>query len=182
LASTHGIHVIDWNGDDSLERLVPDEGAPRDPHIERIRAICDHQFGTGAADALLSGTKIDLRVSNNTGKVRNVTVDGEHVLSLRAEDGFFTLKIAGARRLHKAFVFPRLRVVVSKDSAEFNKNGKNVFAQFVEKWDATLRPGEECLIVTWSDELVACGQMHLAPSELGFFKKGLAVHTRDGTQ
>jgi len=54
------------------------------------------------------------------------------------------------------------------------------FAQFVEKWDTTLRPGDECLVVTWSDELVACAQLHLAPSELGFFKKGLAAHVRDG--
>ncbi|HUR68680.1 MAG TPA: tRNA guanosine(15) transglycosylase TgtA [Candidatus Thermoplasmatota archaeon] len=181
LANAHGVRVIDWNGDDLLERFEHEETPPRDPLVERVRAICDYQFGAGAADALLAGTKIDLRVSHNTGKVRNVTVDGEHVLSLRAEDGFFTLKIAGARRLHKAFEFPRLRIVVGADSADFNRQGKNVFAQFVEKWDPALRPGEECLIVTWADELVACGQMHLAPSELGFFKKGLAVHTRDGT-
>ena len=202
LAQSHGVRVIDWKGGDMLETMHPvseaeaeaeaeagteaeagargEAGGARDPLVERVRAIADYQFGAGAADALLAGAKLDLRVSQNTGKVRNVTVDGEHVLSLRAEDGFFTLKIAGARRLHKAFEFPRMRVVVKQDSVEFNRTGRNVFAQFVEKVDPALRPGEECLIVDWADNLVACGQLHLAPSEMPFFKRGLAVHTREG--
>src|SRR5207245_2925630 len=61
----------------------------------RVHATADLQFGRGAADALLGGT-VSYAVSKNTGKVRNVRVDGEHVLSLRAEDGWFTLKAAGA--------------------------------------------------------------------------------------
>lgn len=176
LAQALGVQLLQEAALDAL----PDGGPPRDPLIERVRAVADHQFGEGAADALLAGEKVALRVSPNTGKVRNVTVDGEHVLSLRAEDGLFTLKIAGARRLHRAFPFPRLRVVVHADSAAFNREGKNAFAQFVERWDPALRPGEECLLVTWADELVACGQMHLAATELGFFKRGLAVHVREG--
>jgi 7-cyano-7-deazaguanine tRNA-ribosyltransferase len=179
LSQTHAVRIVDWHGGDMLETMHAEAGEPRNPLLERIRAISDYQFGPGAADALLAG-KVEMRVSGNTGKVRNVTVDGEHVLSLRAEDGFFTLKIAGARRLHKALPFPRMRLVVKQDSVAFNRVGKNVFAQFVEKWDPTLRPGEECLVVDWADQLVACGQMHLAPSELGYFKKGMAAHVREG--
>src|SRR5881396_4083992 len=70
-----------------------------DWNAARIRATADHQFGRGAADALLLGT-VSYVVSKNTGKVRNVMVYGDHVLSLRAEDGLFTLKAAGAQRLH----------------------------------------------------------------------------------
>ena len=179
LAATHGVRVVDWKGGDMLETLHPEAGEAEDAHVARVRAVADYQFGTGAGDALLAG-EVTIRASQNTGKVRNVHVDGEHVLSLRAEDGLFTLKAAGARRLHAAFPFPRMRVVVKTDSVPFNREGKNAFAQFVEKWDPTLRPGDECLLVDWSDDLVACGQMHLAPVELGYFKKGLAVHTREG--
>ncbi len=179
-AGQHGVRVVDWNGGDMLETLHPEQKAePEDALAERARAIADYQFGAGAGDALLEG-KVEIRASQNTGKIRNVSAGGEHVLSLRAEDGLFTLKIAGARRLHKAFPFPRMRVVVAADSVPFNREGKNAFAQFVEKWDPTLRPGDECLLVDWSDNLVACGQMHLAPSELGRFRKGLAVHVREG--
>ncbi|MEA3201246.1 MAG: 7-cyano-7-deazaguanine tRNA-ribosyltransferase [Thermoplasmata archaeon] len=175
----HGVRVVDWNGSDMLETLAPPRETPADELAERARDIADYQFGAGAGDALLAG-KVDVRASVNTGKIRNVSAGGEHVLSLRAEDGLFTLKIAGARRLHKAFAFPRMRVVVATDSVPFNRQGKNAFAQFVEKWDETLRPGDECLLVDWSDNLVACGQLHLAPAELGRFKKGLAVHVREG--
>jgi 7-cyano-7-deazaguanine tRNA-ribosyltransferase len=179
LSQAHGVRIVDWKGGDMLETLHPETNDPRDPLVERVRDIADYQFGAGAGDAILNGV-VTIRASQNTGKIRNVHVDGEHVLSLRAEDGLYTLKIAGARRLHAAFEFPRLRVIVHADSVPFNRGGKNAFAQFVEKWDATLRPGDECLVVDWSDNLVACGQMHLAPSELGFFKKGLAVHVREG--
>jgi 7-cyano-7-deazaguanine tRNA-ribosyltransferase len=175
----HGVRVIDWSGGDMLETLHPEPGPAPDPLVERARAIADYQFGAGAGDALLDG-RVEVKASANTGKIRTVHVDGEHVLSLRAEDGLYTLKLAGARRLHAAFPFPRLRVVVHADSVPFNRGGKNVFAQFVEKWDDTLRPGDECLVVDWSDRLAACGQTHLAPSEMGFFRKGLAVHVRDG--
>ena len=177
----HGVRVIDWKGGDLLETLHPEpDPAALDPLVERARAIADYQFGAGAGDALLAGGRVEVKVSQNTGKIRTVHVDGEHVLSLRAEDGLYTLKIGGARRLHAAFPFPRLRVVVHADSVPFNRGGKNAFAQFVEKWDDTLRPGDECLLVDWSDALVACGQTHLAPSEMGFFRKGLAVHVREG--
>jgi 7-cyano-7-deazaguanine tRNA-ribosyltransferase len=178
-AGQHGVRVVDWQGGDILETLHPEQGEPANELVERARAIADYQFGAGAGDALLAG-RVEIRASPNTGKIRNVTVDGEHVLSLRAEDGLFTLKIAGARRLHRAFPFPRLRIVVAADSVPFNRAGKNAFAQFVEKWDASLRPGDECLIVDWADTLVACGQTHLAASELGRFRKGLAAHVREG--
>lgn len=180
LSNAHGVRIIDWGGGDMLETLHPEQNAAEDALATRARAIADYQFGPGAGDALLAGERVDIRVSRKTGKIRNVTVDGEHVLSLRAEDGFYTLKIAGARRLHAAFEFPRLRVVVGGDSIPFNRDGRNAFAQFIEKCDPTLRPAEECLLVDWSDNLVACGQLHLAPSEMGFFKKGLAVHVREG--
>jgi hypothetical protein len=37
--------------------------------------------------------------SKNTGKIRNVLVDGKHVVSMRAPDGLFTLRPDGARKV-----------------------------------------------------------------------------------
>ena len=120
--------------------------------------------------------------SRNTGKIRTVTVDGEHVLSLRAEDALFTLKLAGARRLHAVLPHPLLRVVVEADSVPFNREGKNVFAKFVARVDPALRARDECLVVDWSDRLVACGQLVLAPSEMARFRQGMAVSVREGAK
>ncbi len=149
--------------------------------IMKIRAIADYQFGRGAGDALFSGD-IKLVKSKNTGKIRNVIVNGEHVASLRAEDGFFSLKFAGAVRLHGAFRRPRLRIVVSEDSAEFNRQGKNVFAKFVLDADPALRPGDEALIVTEDDELVAVGRTLMNREEMLSFTSGMCVKVREGSE
>src|SRR6266704_3755253 len=85
-----------WEGDETLDAIGARAPGARsvDWNALRVRATADFQFGHGAADALLAGT-VSYVVSKNTGKVRNVLVDGDHVLSLRAEDGFFTLKAGG---------------------------------------------------------------------------------------
>src|SRR5438093_1317975 len=115
-----------WEGEATLDELRTRAPGGRtvDWNALRIRATADFQFGRGAADALLAGT-ISYIVSKNTGKVRNVHVDREHVLSLRAEDGWFTLKAAGARRLAQAFPLPRLRIVVEEDAVPFHREGKD---------------------------------------------------------
>ncbi len=147
--------------------------------VAKIRAIADFQFGKGAADALFSG-KIKIMKSKNTGKIRNVIVDGEHVVSLRAEDGLFTLKIHGAIRLHRAFEFPRMRIVVDSDSAEFNRQGRNVFAKFVLRCDPHIRPWDEVLIVDESDTLLAVGRAIMNCWEMRHFNKGMCVKVREG--
>jgi len=145
----------------------------------RIRATADFQFGRGAADALFAGA-ISYVVSKNTGKIRNVLVDGEHVVSLRAADGLFSLKAAGARRLAKAFPRPRLRIVVDEDTVQFYREGKNVFAKFVRGSDPEIRPGDEVLVVSPDDELCAVARATMNGREMLAFKRGVAAHVREG--
>jgi 7-cyano-7-deazaguanine tRNA-ribosyltransferase len=182
--------TIIWEGEKTLQDLamVAPKGKSRyDLDMMKVIAVCDYQFGPGAAGALLGTTDVDelkrhaeLVKSKNTGMIRNVLVDGEHVLSMRAEDGFFSIKIAGARRLVKAFRPPRLRVVVDADSFEFNKQGKNVFAPFVKDADPELRPGDEAVIVNEKDEVAGVGKALLNRAEMLAFKAGIAVKTREG--
>ena len=77
--------------------------------------------------------------------------------SMRAHDGMFTLKPAGARRLHAAWKAPRMRVVVNEDAVPFVSVGKSAFAKFVTDMDPELRPGDECLVVGPGDELLGVG-------------------------
>ena len=107
-------------------------------------------------------------------------VDGRHVLSMRAHDGLFTLRAEGGKVLHRAFPKPALRVIVEADTAEFNRQGKNVFARFVAEADPGLRPGDEVLVVDPEDRLAAVGQALLNPEEMIAFERGLAVHVREG--
>jgi 7-cyano-7-deazaguanine tRNA-ribosyltransferase len=145
----------------------------------RIRAVADYQFGNGAGKGLFDG-KVELVKSRNTDKIRNVIVDGEHVVSMRADDGFFTLRPPGARRLMAALPAPKMRVVVEDDSVPFNREGKNVMCQFVIECDPELGPMDEVLIVDNNDSLVAIGRALMVRDEMLCFKKGLAVRVREG--
>ncbi len=122
-----------WDGQSTMDALsIMCEKAPGfDLDMARVRAVTDYQFGRGAADSLLDGNVV-LRKSDTTGKIRNVLVDGEHVLSMRANDGLFTLRPSGAVRLMKGFPSPRLRVVVNEDSVPFNREGKKRLLQVRE--------------------------------------------------
>ena len=170
-----------WDGDETLEFL---KGTGKGTgvfnlDIQRVKSVADMQFGKGAGEILCEG-KVDLIKSKKTGKIRNVISDGEHVLSMRASDGMFTLKIDGAKCLHEVFPSPRLRVVVDDDSVEFNKEGKNVFAKFVLKCDEELRPMDEALVVDKKDKLIAIGRALMNREEMLSFKIGVAVKVREG--
>src|SRR5213594_4415145 len=170
-----------WEGETTLDELRNRAPGARtvDWNTLRIRATADFQFGRGAADALLAGT-VSYVISKNTGKIRNVHVNGEHVLSLRAEDGLFTLKAAGARRLAKAFPPPSLRIVVEEDTVPFAREGKNVFAKFVRAADPGVRPGDEALVVSPENELCAVARATMNGREMLAFKRGVAAQVREG--
>lgn len=124
----------------------------------------------------------DFRVerSRKTRKIRTVHLGADHILSLRAGDGLWTLKQAGARLLHAALPAPANRVVVHADSVPFNRDGKSVFAQFVLGMDEALRPGDECLVVDEDDHLIAIGQLKLMAEEAADWENGMAVKVREG--
>jgi 7-cyano-7-deazaguanine tRNA-ribosyltransferase len=150
-----------------------------DKAVLQVRRTLDWQFGAGAGAALTTG---DLRLERSaaTEKLRTVHLDGEHVLSLRAHDGFFTLKIAGAKRLMAALPAPAYRVVVKADSVPFNRAGKSVMAQFVVSADEAIRPFDEVLVVDEADTLVAVGQAMMVAEEMRDFHRGMAVKVREG--
>ena len=147
--------------------------------LRKIRAIADFQFGRGAGEALFQGD-VKIIKSKNTGKIRNVVVDGKHVASLRAEDGLFTLKLDGGIRLHGYFKPPYMRIIVSEDSAQFNREGRNVFAKFVLDCDENIRPGDEVLIVDARDNFLAVGRALMNCWEMKHFKKGMCIKVREG--
>jgi len=148
-----------------------------DLDIQRVKAVADMQFGKDAGSVLLKGD-VKLTKSKTTGKIRNVHLGDNHILSMRAHDGLFTLKLEGAKILHKSFPKPKMRVTVSEETAEFNREGKNVFAKFVLDCDDELRPGDEVLIVDEKDEMVAVGRARMNREEMLAFESGVAVGVR----
>ncbi len=143
---------------------------------ETIRAIARMQFGADAERALLNGELTFVRSRKNN-RIRNVMCDGEHILSLRAEDGYFTLKLGGGRKLLD-LPYPRMRVVVNRDSEEPAREGKNVFAKFVVDADDKTIIGNEVVVVNENDELLAIGRALMVREEMLAFKRGIAIKIR----
>ena len=160
---------------------IPDGGDMEyDPDVLRAKAIANYQFGIDVADAMFRG-KIEIVKSRKTGKIRNVISDGEHILSLRAGDGLYTLRPEGAQRILEKIPSPRMRVIVNDDSVPFVSEGRNAFAQFVLDADDEIRPMEEVIVVDKNDRLLATGRALLIKSEMKSLKKGIAVKVRTGS-
>jgi 7-cyano-7-deazaguanine tRNA-ribosyltransferase len=169
--------ILDWEEHMTLTSEEPLRH-PIDVDIRRISAVADMQFGQGAAEALFPGNLTIIK-SKRTGKIRNVFCENTHVVSMRAGDGLFTLKIQGGRQLHARFKYPLLRVVVTDDAEPFVREGKSVFAKFVSDCDPDLRPFDECLIVNMRDILLGVGRTFLTRNEMLSFRQGVAVKTRE---
>ena len=165
-------------GPEQIPEVEADSGLDLD--MMRAKAVARYQFGIAAADALFRGD-IQLVKSKKTGKIRNVISDGEHVLSMRAGDGLYTLKMEGAKRILAATEWPYMRVVMKDDAVPFVAEGRNAFCQFVMCCDPELRPMEEAIVTDKDDNPIATGRMFLAPSEIPMMKKGMAVKVRSGS-
>jgi 7-cyano-7-deazaguanine tRNA-ribosyltransferase len=157
------------------------EGGTEECDADMIRALAvsRHQFGIKSTDALFRGN-IELVISKNTGKIRNVISDGEHILSMRAGDGLYTLRKEGADRIVSAVPAPFMRVKVADDAVPFVSEGRNVFCQFVTECDDDLRPMEEVIVTDANDKVIATGRMILVADEIRSFKRGVAVKVRSG--
>lgn len=117
-------------------------------------------------------------MSKRTGRLRRVTLASKVLVTIRATDGRIVLTIWGAKRLHDAVKYPRLRAVVHQEIAHFIAEGRSLFAKHVDGVDSHLRAGDEVLIVDSKDELLAVGVAQLSPQEMLDLTRGVAVKTR----
>ncbi len=148
----------------------------RDFNLHKIRAVADFQFGQGMGEKLFpDGSRITS--SRATGRLRNIFAGEEMVGTMRAQDGFFTLTVAGARRIRDAAKSPGLRVIVTDDSAEYNAKGFNVFFKFITDYDRDIVASNETIVVDPDDNVVAVGRATVSGREMGDYRSGVAVKT-----
>lgn len=146
--------------------------------LPRVRRIADFQFGRGAGEALFPD---DVTFAySNTKRVRYVNLGKERLVTLRANDGRFTLGYPGAKRLHEFLPAPANRVEVIDDAVPFVADGKNAMAKHVVKSDPNILAEDEVFVVDKDDNLIATGMAILAGSEMIGFNYGTAVKVRQG--
>ena len=142
-----------------------------------LECVADYQWGEGAGPALFAGNPEVTHTAS--GRPRQVRTDAGRLVTY-ATDGRFTLGFAGGERLQATLSPPRYRVVVGDESEPFVRDGKNVFAKFVQRADEGVRPGDEVLVVHADGSLLAVGRAELAGPELLDFQSGEGVHVREG--
>jgi uncharacterized protein with predicted RNA binding PUA domain len=167
-----------------LRRLLPVALRRRamsqtEAELARLRTVADYQFGVGAGPALFPPDEA-LDVTHSTGgRPRQVRAEAGRVVSY-GTDGRFTLGLEGGRRLTAAFSAPAARVVVGSESEPFVRDGKNVFAKFVQDVDDDVRPSDEVAVVHENGDVLAVGRAELAADAMRDFETGMAVKVRAG--
>ena len=148
--------------------------------LKRVRMMADYQFGKGTGAVLFDENATFLL--SKTKRIRQVHSGGERIATVRALDGFFTLSMKGAERLHSFLKAPAMRVVVTEDAAPFVAKGKTAFCKHVSSIDSNIRAMEEILVTDPNDKLLATGQLVLSPEEVLFSETGPAVLIRSGIE
>jgi predicted RNA-binding protein (TIGR00451 family) len=147
--------------------------------LSKIRSIADYQFGKGVG-AVLFPDSVDIVRSRGTGRIRHIYLNGKLIVTLRPNDGFFSLTINGGMRLISANPV-RAWVQVQDDVAELIAEGKTVFAKHVKDCDRKIRPREEVVIINSQNRVIAVGRAILTGEEMMVFNRGVAVRIRHGT-
>jgi len=149
-----------------------------DKNLKKVRIMADFQFGKGSGNVLFPDT-VTFQLSK-TKRVRQILNDGKHIATVRAKDGTLTLSMDGAATLHQYIPSPKGRVVICEDAVPFVAKGKTTFSKHVISLDPELRAGNEVMVVSESDDLLATGQLILSPHEIDFMERGAAVDVRRG--
>ena len=149
--------------------------------LRKVKAISDYQFGKDITDILINDiNNIHLEKSPNTNKIRYIYEKDDMILTLRPNNGFFTLTLNSAKKIINKVPPPKLRTIVLNDISEFIKKGRNVFCKHVVEIDDNLRPLDETIVVNQNDELLAIGKLKLPVSYIKSFSSGIAIKIRKG--
>jgi conserved protein with predicted RNA binding PUA domain len=155
-------------------------GYSENSSLRRVQTIADYQFGKGVGIWLFP--EECTYIFSTTGRIRQILFGGVRLATVRASDGRLTLGIEGAKRLMTTLPAPGYRVVIRDDVAEFVAQGKNAFAKHVVAADQAIRAGDDVLVVTGNDRLIACGSAVVSGTEMLAFNYGVAVRVRQGSE
>jgi uncharacterized protein with predicted RNA binding PUA domain len=149
--------------------------------IAELRTVADYQFGAGAGTALFPPEESLSLTRTSSGRPRQIHA-GEKRLATYETDGRFRLGLAGGRRLQAALSAPAYRVVVGDESEPFVREGRNVFAKFVQAADEAVRPRDEVLVEHSDGDLIGVGRAELSGTGMLDFETGMAVAIRESAE
>ncbi|WP_252896504.1 PUA domain-containing protein [Metallosphaera hakonensis] len=141
------------------------------PYIEYLKYLADYQFGAEVGNCLFGSNKaFKIQRSVNTWRIRNVLSEDGLFLVLRPQDGLFSLTLASGVSIKECLPSPKLRVIVKDEVASVILEEGNVFAKHVKNVDKSLRNGDEAIVVSEDDKLLAVGKVRLSGEEMMEYK------------
>jgi uncharacterized protein with predicted RNA binding PUA domain len=146
-----------------------------------LRRIADYQFGGGAGRVLFPDGEEMTVTTTSSGRPRQVRAD-EGRLVTYGTNGRFTLGTAGGKRLQSLAAETPYRVVVGDESEPYVREGRNVFAKFVDTADDTIRPRDDVVVEHTDGRLLAVGRAELPGEAMLDFETGMAVYVRDSVE
>ena len=146
---------------------------------EALSFLADFQSGKGAGKTLFP-RRIRYTCSKHLRRPKTIFDETGVIVTLSTKAGILILNSEGAKRLHRRFKSPKLRVLVKSEVEFFIREGRSVFCKHVKELDASLRPGDEALTVDQSDQLLGYGRLILPPELTNGLKRGVAVKVRGG--
>ena len=147
--------------------------------LRRVRSVADYQFGKGVGAALFP-ENVKIVFSRNTGRIRYVYLESKRLGTMRPTDGFFSLSIAGAKRVVDSGQSAKCFVTVRSDVAKFIAEGGDVFAAHIVSADDEVRARDEVVVLDEEGKVLAVGRAVLSGEEMRAFKRGVAVKVRRG--
>ncbi len=139
----------------------------------QVEALLRFEYGPEVGPALAAPCVGER--SRKTGRLRGLRgPDGPRFVV--GPDGTPRPTFRGGGAVHAATGAGRFRVEVAEDAVPFVREGRSLFARFVQGADPALVPGSSALLVDREDTLLAVGRLALAPHEMRAMRRGVAVH------
>ena len=155
---------------------------PIDPREKVCRHI-DATFGPGVSDALSAEENIQFNFSKRTGRIKNFSIGGRLVITLRT-DGGLALTITGAQYfLGNGKQFLENCVEPMEEAVPFVSEGRSLFCKHVKWCGSNVKVGSDVAVVDGSNnnvKVVAVGIAVLSSGLMKQYHKGVAVKVRQG--
>ncbi len=149
---------------------------PGDPFTKVSRHV-DAIFGSGVSDSLPDN--IGFEFSRRTGRIKNFSVDGRLLATLRT-DGGLALTIAGARYfVRNSNQFRQNCVVPVEEAVPFVREGRSLFCRHVQWCGQNVSAGSDVAVLD-DEGVIAVGIAVLGSSLMNKYSRGVAVKVREG--
>lgn len=142
----------------------------------KIKFLLNFMYGLPVGDFIVS---LPLRATFSAEtKLLKAVYHQEKLVAVRRKDGYLLLEKHGLKML--ADVRLNRAVAVQDKVKRFVVEGGDVFAPHISRFIGEHYLGEDTIVVSDSGEVLGCGQLMLLPSEVKFFKRGVAIKMRFG--